>query len=429
MLRILAATIALRGATLIDGTGTPARANALLLIRDGRVVSVGEATPEAVAALPAGASVQDLSGEWIVPGFIDAHVHAESDGDLEEMLHWGVTSVRLMAEDVAAAAKLAERSRYPGSRFPEVYPAAPIFTVRGGWWGQDEPPDVNLNRFPASEAEARESVRKAKEFGSAEIKLMLDDMTWCRGPKPPLPKLAGPVAKALVSEARKQGMRAIVHAVEGADAKQAVAFGATALAHGVLDRLDSKTIAEMKHRPVFYVPTLDIFEFLADTRSFVDGVLSDPVVTMRGTGIPPDRARRYRSPEYAQNYRERYPNFAELQRRLPMLYGNLRRIRESGVPVALGTDMWAFPGLAVSIEMDLYVKGGIPPIEAIRAATQTAARSLGVEKDRGTLEPGKRADLIVLDADPLADVKNVRKIREIYKAGEPVGRAAAAATR
>jgi hypothetical protein len=182
VLRILAATIALRGATLIDGTGTPARANALLLIRDGRVVSVGEATPEAVAALPAGASVQDLSGEWIVPGFIDAHVHAESDGDLEEMLHWGVTSVRLMAEDVAAAAKLAERSRYPGSRFPEVYPGRSDLHRPRRLVGQDEPPDVNLNRFPASEAEARESVRKAKEFGSAEIKLMLDDMTGAAGP-------------------------------------------------------------------------------------------------------------------------------------------------------------------------------------------------------------------------------------------------------
>src|SRR5262249_36113798 len=299
-------------------------------------------------------------------------VHAESDRDLEEMLRWGVTSVRLMAEDIAAAAKIAERSRYPGSRFPEGFPAAPIFTVRGGWWGQDEPPDADLHRFPPPATEARGSARKAKKLGSAEIKLMLDDMTWCRAPKPPLPKLAGPVAKALVAEARKQGMRAIVHAVDGADAKQAVAFGATALAHGALDRLDGETVAEMKRRPVFYVPTLDIFEFLADTRTFVDGVLSDPEVTMRGRGLPPDRVRRYRSPEYAQNYRERYPNFAELEKRLPMLSANLGLLREGGVPVALGREMWAFPGLAVWIEMDFYVKAGIPPLEAIRAATQTA---------------------------------------------------------
>ena len=87
------------------------------------------------------------------------------------------------------------------------------------------------------------------------------------------------------------------------------------------------------------------------------------------------------------------------------------------MPIALGTDMWAFPGLGVSIEMDLYVKSDIPPLEAIRAATQTAARSLGIDKDRGTLEPGKRADFLILDADPVKDVKNVRAISAIYKAG------------
>jgi len=422
---ILAATIALRGATLIDGTGAPAREDSLLFVRDGRIVSVGTATPQALAAIPSGVAVTDVSGRWIVPGFIDAHVHAESDADLEEMLRWGVTSVRLMGEDVAASRKLAERSRYPGSRFPEVFPAAPIFTAKGGWWGQEEPPDAGLNRFPGSEKEAREAVRKAKALGSAEIKLMLDDMAWCRAPQPSLPKLPASIAKALISEARRQGLRAIVHAPELDDARVAVAAGATALAHGVLERMDAKTVAEMKRRGAFYVPTMDIFEFLADTKTFVDGVLSDPRVTMQG-GLPADRVRRYRSAEYASHYRERYPNFENLKRQLPSLYANLRRLREAGVPIALGTDMWAFPGLAVSIELELYTRAGFPPLEAIRAATETSARSLGVEKDRGTLEPGRKADFLVLRADPLAAPKNVRNIESVFKSGEAVSRPAEA---
>jgi imidazolonepropionase-like amidohydrolase len=102
------------------------------------------------------------------------------------------------------------------------------------------------------------------------------------------------------------------------------------------------------------------------------------------------------------------------------LRANLRRVHEAGVPVALGTDMWAFPGLGVSIEMDLYVRSGISSLEAIRAATQTAARSLGIDKDRGTLEPGKRADLLLLDADPLCDVKRIRSIVAVYKGGHRV---------
>ena len=81
--------------------------------------------------------------------------------------------------------------------------------------------------------------------------------------------------------------------------------------------------------------------------------------------------------------------------------------------------MWAFPGLGVSIELDLYVKAGLAPLEAIRAATQTAARSLGVEGERGTLVAGMRADFVRLGADPLADVRNTRRIREVWKRGRP----------
>jgi imidazolonepropionase-like amidohydrolase len=414
---LFATTIAFRGATLIDGTGTAPRPNSLLFIRDGRIVSVAEATPQALAALPADIRVTDTTGKWIVPGLIDAHVHAESEEDLEEMLRWGVTSVRLMAEDVAAAGRLAERSRYPGSRFPDVFPAAPIFTAKGGWWDQGEPADSNLNRFPGTPEEARAAVRKAKAFGSSEIKLMLDDMAWCRAPKPALPRMKPAVAKALISEARRQGMGAAVHAPKVADAREAIADGATALAHGVLDRLDAKTVAEMKKRAVFYIPTMDIFEFLADTRSFVDRVLSDPVALSIGR----EKVSRYRSKSYSDRYRERYPNFESVSRHLPILYQNLRTLRDAGVPIALGTDMWAFPGLGVSIEMDLYVKAGFSPLETLRAATLVSARSLGIERDRGTLEPGKRADFLILSEDPLRDVKNVRELLDVYKAGERVG--------
>jgi imidazolonepropionase-like amidohydrolase len=424
---LLIATIAFRGATLIDGTGGPPRRNALIVVSGGRIVSVGEATPEALASLPKGAKVIDASGKWIIPGLIDAHVHAESDGDLKAMLRWGVTSVRLMAEDVAAAQKLAVESRARAD-IPEVFPAAPIFTAKGGWWDQGEPPDANLNRFPASAAEAREAVQKAKALGSREIKLMLDDMDWCRAPRPALVRMAPDVAKSLVEEGRRLGLRVTVHAPDLAEAKEAISDGATALAHGVLEPLDEATISVMKSRPVFYLPTMDIFEFLADTRAFVGSVFADEIVTRRMVGLPPELVERYRSPSYAEGYRQRYPNFANVSKHLPALRENLRRLHAAGVPVALGTDMWAFPGLGVSIEMDLYARSGISPLEVIHVATQNAARSLDIDQDRGTLEAGQRADLLVLFADPVADVKNVRRILEVYKNGVHVGPALTATT-
>lgn len=413
---LLATSLAIQGATLVDGAGNPPRNNSLIVISAGRIVSVGDATAEALRALPAGTRVISAAAKWIVPGLIDAHVHAESDEDLKKMLRWGVTSVRLMAEDVAAAERMASDSR-GRSDIPEVFPAAPIFTIKGGWWDEGNPPDSHLNRFPATPEEARAAVRRARELGSAEIKLMLDDMSWCRAPRPPLARVTADVAAALLGEARQSGMRSSVHAPNLADAKEAVADGATALAHGVLDVFDAGTIALMKSRPVFYIPTMDIFEFLADTRSFVDGVFSDPRAV---AGLPAETVKTYRGAAYADGYKARYPNFENIRAHLPALRENLRRLHAAGVPIALGTDMWAFPGLGVSIEMDLYVKSDIPPLEAIRSATQTAARSLGIDKDRGTLEPGKRADFLILDADPVKDVKNVRAISAIYKAGQPV---------
>src|SRR5262249_41272028 len=152
---------------------------------------------------------------------------------------------------------------------------------------------------------------------------------------------------------------------------------------------------------------------LADTRTFVDGVLSDPAALAIGR----EKVARYRSRAYSDHYRESYPAFDSLKKRLPALYQNLRRLHDAGVPIALGTDMWAFPGLAVSIEMELYVRAGFSPLEAIRAATQTAARSLGAS-DRGALEPGKKADLLVLDEDPLQNVRAARRIAQIWKDGE-----------
>jgi imidazolonepropionase-like amidohydrolase len=430
---LFAAVIAFRGATLIDGTGAPPIPNSLLVVESGRIVSVAVATPDAIAKLPSGTQVLSGVGNWIVPGLIDAHVHAESDEDLQTMLNWGITSVRLMAEDVAASQKLAAASR-SRKDIPEVFPAAPIFTVRGGWWGRDEPPDPNLNRFPSTPDEAARSVRRARELGAAEIKIMLDDMAWCRAPLPSLPKTSAAVLEALLHEARAQGMRSIVHAPNLDDAKAAIAGGATALAHGVLEPIDDATTAVMKARPVYYVPTMDIFEFLADTRGFLDRVVG-PTPHPRGPEDDlevftidrwfPMTVAQLRSRAYSDGYRERYPNFENVKRHLPTLRENLRKLHAAGVPVALGTDMWAFPGFALSVEFDLYLAAGLTPLDALRAATQTAARSLGSDGDRGTLEKGKRADFVVLRSDPLRpwdrfQPLGLRDIDGVWKGGERV---------
>ena len=231
---------------------------------------------------------------------------------------------------------------------------------------------------------------------------MLDDMGWCRAPKPPLPKLPAEVVEALIAEARAQGLRATVHAPNLADAKTAVAAGATALAHSVIDPLDDATIAAMKARPVFYLTTLDIFEFLADTRDFVDRGPLRPAP--RCAACPPDITQPATArADYAEGYRERYPNSDFVRRRLPTLARQPppapRRRRAGGA----GHGHVGVPGPG-RLDRD----GRLRPRRDLSASRRSAprprprrARSAST-RDRGTLEKGKRADLLILTRGPAA---------------------------
>ena len=406
--------VLITGATLVDGTGAAPVPGSWILVRDGRFVDVSTvAARRGQSALPKDVRVIDGTGKWIVPGFVDAHVHVESTADTKAMIRWGVTSARLMAEGARAAAHLAGHSQ-TRHHTPELFPAAPIFTVRAGWWSE-EPADPDLDRFPADPAAAKTAVFLARSLGSREIKVMDDDMGWCRDPLPRLPKIAPAVRSALVSEGRRLGLRVSVHAPDLADASDAVADGATVLAHGIVDApVPDELAARMREGHVFYVPTLDIFDFLADPRAFMARVLADPRIR---ESLPKKTLARYRSDAYFDTYRQRYPNAAYVARQLPVLYANAAKLKAAGVDVALGTDMWAFPGAGVHVELEDFVRAGWTPVEAIRAATLVSARSLGTEADRGTIEAGKRADFVILENDPTRDIKNTRSIERVFKAG------------
>ena len=408
--RLPSRPILISGATLIDGTGAAPVPGAALLVRDGRFVEIGRARD---GKPPRGVRVIDATGKWVIPGLIDAHVHVESAADTRAMIRWGVTSARLMAESVEAAQAAARRSR-ERRRTPELFPASPIFTIRGGWWST-EPPDPKVDRFPADPAAARGSVERARSLGSGEIKIMDDDMGWCRDPLPRLPKISPDVRKALIAQARATGLRVAVHAPDLADARDAVEDGATVLAHGIVDApVPDELAARMRAGKVFYIPTLDIFDFLADPRAFMQRALSDSRIR---ESLPKATLSRYRSDAYFGTYASRYPNAAYVARQLSVLYDNVRKLHAAGVDVALGTDMWAFPGAGAHLELEDFVAAGFTPVEAIRAATLVSARSIGADAERGTVEAGKRADFILLENDPVHDIRNTRSIERVFKGG------------
>jgi imidazolonepropionase-like amidohydrolase len=404
----------LKGATLINGVFDRALKEHLVVVEGSKIAGVGRAKKVIV---PKGAEVIDLTGKFIMPGLIDAHVHEESKGQWPTYLDWGVTSVNCMYEDSDTALEREAWSAGDTVRSPRIYSTATVFTARGGWWeGEGFPDDPGVNRFPEDADEAKEAVAKLHEKGVARIKLMMDDMRWCRDPLPPLNLMDTLVARALIAEASRLGMTSEVHAPMRRMAAAALSDGATALVHGVLDDwLTAGDIETMLSRQTYYIPTFCLYYFLADVDSFMAGAMSDPRFRR---SLSPETIAGLTGPEYSSRYRSRYPNSEYVTSHLPVLNSNTRAIAGNYGQIAMGTDMWALPGIGAHLELESMVKAGLTPMQALTAATFLGAKFLGVLEHTGTVETGKDADLIVLDGDPTADITNTRSIHMVIRQGK-----------
>ncbi|MGH7894659.1 MAG: amidohydrolase family protein [Candidatus Binatia bacterium] len=395
-------------ALLWDGSGAPPSRAALCVVEE-RIAEDGAC---------AGAVHVDLGGAFVVPGLIDTHVHVEREDDLPLYTRLGVTTVLAMVETLAEAQRLEAASRrHPD--WPEITSAAPIFTARSGWWDESTPRDAEVDRFPGSAAEAEAAVDRAAALGARRLKVMLDDMRWCRDPEPRLARMKPEVFAALADAARRHGLPLLVHAVRAVDVAEAVAGGTALLAHGPLESpLPAEVESAIAARGIAISPTLGVYEFLADLPSFLDRALGDP--RLRAL-VPEATIARYRSAEYAASYAASYPNQREVARLLPELRAALRRLAAAGAPIVLGTDMWAFPGTGVHLELEAMATAGLDSRNVLLGATARAATALGLA-DRGVLVAGRRADFVVLEpgADPLRDVRELRAIAAVYRGGRRV---------
>ncbi|MBI3363458.1 MAG: amidohydrolase family protein [Ignavibacteriae bacterium] len=443
--------LVLLGGTLIDGTGTEPKFNPAIIIEGSRITLVGTLeltsrdgkivsrirTTKGVIDVPEDADVYDVNGKVMMPGLIDAHIHYDGvERDLLQMFAWGVTSANCMVEATDRALAL-ERETAPDSiASPQLYATTPIFTAKGGWWwGKDFRDDSTLNRFPATAKEARAQVRRVKAKGIKRIKLMYDDMRWCRDTLPPLARMKKNVMAALLDEAGRQGLIAEVHVPQMKDAKEVLAAGFTpkgkalrkdtlrqsgqigsfGFAHGILDESISDSIEHiMIDKGTFYIPTFCVFEFLANTRGFLQHAMGDGRFQ---SSLPQDVVQHYLSSEYYERYRTRYPNSAFVSAHMLVLFRNTKSLVDRHVPVVMGTDMWALPGIGAHLELEYMVQAGLSQMEAIVSATKMGARFLGREASLGTIEPGKQADILLLDANPTFSIFNTRSISKIIKQG------------
>ena len=259
-------------------------------------------------------------------------------------------------------------------------------------------------------------VRKELEKQPDVIKIWVDDRLG------ELPKITPELYGAIIDEAHQNNVTVLAHMFYLEDAKELMRRGLDALAHSVRDKeVDEEFLALAKENGVTQVATL-VGHYGNQTFPEDTSFLDDPGVPLM---VPADALETLRSKEY-QNKQAQSPTRERSRRHYETALKNAAKVAAAGIPIAIGTDssgVGRVQGLWEHREMEHLVKAGLTPMEAIQAATMNGAKLLGVEDKYGSLEPGKVADLIVLNANPLSDITNSLNIDAVWMNGKPVNRA------
>ena len=390
------ATIALVGARVIDGTGAGPIANATLLITGGRIDRIG---PGASLKVPAGAKRIDVAGKYIIPGLINSHGHL-GNGDpslpvYDQVIQqlrlyptFGVTTVYALGDDGKESVRISgENDREPLTR-------ARLFASGG--------------RVTAKTAEdARRLIGERHAAGVHIIKTGMNGNANDMTPE---------TYSALIDEAHKRKLRVASHLFNLADAKALVGAGLDVIAHSIRDQdVDAALIAALKGRNVGYIPTitrdLSVFQFTS-----APDYLTDPFF-LRGESLFRPQIARVKDPALHAKT-QASPGAQNARKGFDQALRNLKLLSDGGVMIAMGTDsgtgLGRWQGYFEHVEMELMVKAGMTPMQTLLASTGNAAKVMRIDSQLGTLQPGKRADFIVLTADPLVDIKNTRTIESVW---------------
>jgi imidazolonepropionase-like amidohydrolase len=387
-----------------------------IIITGSRITAMDRAD---ATRIPDGARIIDGRGKFVIPGLMDMHHHLLSGSfpprpnlqpNLGRLLAVGVTTVFDPSIGRQDFARLKAAAAPDSSAYARFFGTGPMFTVKGDMFADADSPT------PETPAQAEAAVRELKALGVDAIKIQRDDLSWAvkgSGTLMPLEVLA-----ATVRQAHAQGLKVYAHAPLLKLAKEALSVGVDGMMHGVLDEpVDAEFLSLMKKNGAVYVPTLALFEDVADVAAFAR---RQAVNWDRAKFQPPAIYAPFTDPAGVRQIESFLNNTAFTKERLKVARANVKRVFDAGVPVVLGTDtgfFGVFLGVATQIELELLVEAGLTPAEALRTATISGARMIGKERDLGTVEAGKLADLVILDANPLDDIRNITRIHKVIKGG------------
>ena len=420
-------TKAITGATLIDGTGHLPIKDAVIVIEGAYIQRVGTGTRTRV---PEGARIIDARGKFIIPGLADMHNHlgdgAFSPGqapqdykkNLSSLLAWGVTTVFApgFEIDMKTFAELKRVSAENTAPYPHFFGLVRVFTAKGGYgWERGYTPETP--------EEARAAVRELKAANVDGVKLAYTDLTYAT--KRGRPMLKPEVMATIIDEAHRHELKAYVHAPILKYAKEALHAGADGLVHGIIsDPIDDEFITLMKKNQAVYITTHAVFEAGSDMAAWARRADAFDERGMIAKEVYEDGM----SSATVSRWEAKWDTLGYVKGQLPILRANLKKASDAGVLVVMGSDSSSgsdpssgggglLLGLASQMELMLLVEAGLKPEEAIRAATINVARVLGRERELGTVEPGKLADLLILEANPVADIRTVHQIYRVVKGG------------
>jgi imidazolonepropionase-like amidohydrolase len=408
---------------VIDGTGASGLDNAAIVIRDGRIAAVG---PAGSSTVPTGAEVVDHTGKTIIPGLISGHSHVGIFADLKaapenysrdailrqlkQLEAYGVTTLMSLGLNGPLFYEL-RAELHAGT-----VPGADLFGADQGIGVVNGQPFAAVVRVADNQVSRPDSVefQSIREMAARKadmVKIWLDD---AGGALPA--KVKPEVYTAVIDEAHKNGLRVAAHIYDLDDAKAIVRAGVDIIAHGVRDKpVDAELIDTMKACSVWYIATMVL--------NYTNYIFAEQPLWMREPifqrALHPEVRTQLDDPAY----RERTlgsPSTTKNRAAVATNKKNPKELYDAGVRIGPGADSGVglcILGVAEHLELALMVEAGFTPLQAITVATSNTAALLKLD-DRGSVAAGKLADLVVLDADPSADIANTRKIHAVWHRGK-----------